>query len=263
MYLLFVLATQISLGIYEVFILILLATSAGTIGMLVYTSYLRRIKQQESLRHEQALAFERNTKNLAVKTQEDERRRIAKHIHDDIGNQLQILLIIIRNIEDRENPNHHEQVTQQINDIIESTRILSHRLYPATLEHVGLLLTLQELTEQLGLKYVCNLHVHHRYKNRSVTFEVQVYRIIQEFVSNTIKHAAATAIDIHIRDSERMLTLLLSDDGIGFDINSVAMGIGLKNIRSRVDLIKGTVKIKSRIKKGTRYIILFNKEVTT
>ncbi|MCL7986620.1 histidine kinase [Sphingobacterium sp. lm-10] len=260
MHLPFLQLAQILLDVHQVVLLLLLAISVATFATLIYSKYLKRIQQQQELRHNQELQFEKLSKRIAIKTQEAERKSIAKNLHDDIGNQLQMLLLVIHNMQDTHADDQLEKLYQNTSKIIESTRILAHRLYPANLEHFGLILTIEELMAQCAEVYTITLYMYHSYKKRSVTFEVQIYRIIQEFISNSIKHAAASHLEIHVRNSPKGLSFLLNDDGIGFDTTARA-GMGLHNMLSRTKSIGGLGKIKSSHDKGTRLILLFSNEM--
>ena len=93
------------------------------------------------------------------------------------------------------------------------------------------------------------------YQERIISFELQIYRIIQEFLSNVIKHAKASIMTIYIRGTKDSLALILSDNGIGFDIDELQKGMGLQNIDSRIKSINGSAKWKSEKSYGTRLIM--------
>jgi signal transduction histidine kinase len=129
-------------------------------------------------------------------------------------------------------------------------------LYPVNLEKFGLILTLEALISNVNESLPIQLIINHDYQKRPISFEVQIYRIIQEFLSNVIKHAKASNMLIHIRDTETSLAVILSDNGVGFDNSVLKKGMGLKNIDSRIKSINAFSKWKSEKGNGSRLIII-------
>ena len=134
--------------------------------------------------------------------------------------------------------------------------LASSKLYPVNLEKFGLILTLEALISNVNESLPIQLIVNHDYQKRPISFEVQIYRIIQEFLSNVIKHAKASNMLIHIRDTETSLAVILSDNGVGFDNSILKKGMGLKNIDSRIKSINAFSKWKSKKGNGSRLIII-------
>jgi len=128
------------------------------------------------------------------------------------------------------------------------------------LEKFGFILTIEALIANVNESLPIELLLNYTYQKRPLYFEVQIYRIIQEFLSNVIKHAKATEMLIHIRDSDTLLAIILSDNGVGFDTDLLKKGMGLNNIDSRIQSITGISKWKSKKDKGTRLIITLLKQ---
>ena len=206
--------------------------------------------------------------------QENERKRIAEALHDDVGNKLNILSLWVNNEDTWNNIKSKKIISQQVPELIEATRTISHSLYPVNLEKFGLLHTLDALMANIADSLSIQLILKYDYQPRAISFELQLYRIIQEFLSNVIKHAKATSMMIYIRDTKDVVTLILSDNGIGFirdtkdvvtlilsdngigfDIDELQKGMGLQNIDSRIKSINGICKWKSIQNKGTRLLI--------
>ena len=129
-------------------------------------------------------------------------------------------------------------------------------MYPVNLEKFGLILTLEALISNVNESLPIQLIINDDYQKRPISFEVQIYRIIQEFLSNVIKHAKASNMLIHIRDTETLLAVILSDNGVGFDNSILKKGMGLKNIDSRINSINAFSKWKSKKGNGSRLIII-------
>jgi len=222
----------------------------------VYRAFIQKIIREKSRQHQIELEHQKEISTQYISVQESERKRIAEVLHDDVGNKLNILSLWINNEDSLNNKRSREVIKQQIPALIEATRTISHSLYPVNLEKFGLILTLEALISNVNESLPIQLIVNHDYQKRPISFEVQIYRIIQEFLSNVIKHAKASNMLIHIRDTETSLAVILSDNGVGFDNSILKKGMGLKNIDSRIKSINAFSKWKSKKGNGSRLIII-------
>ena len=225
-------------------------------AFIAYSAFIQKILREKSQQYQLELAHQKEVTLQYTSVQESERKRIAELLHDDIGNKLNILSLWINNEDSLNNKRSREVIKQQIPALIEATRTISHSLYPVNLEKFGLILTLEALISNVNESLPIQLIINHDYQKRPISFEVQIYRIIQEFLSNVIKHAKASNMLIHIRDTETSLTLILSDNGVGFDNSILKKGMGLKNIDSRINSINAFSKWKSEKGNGSRLIII-------
>lgn len=257
MSLLFLFFSKIYLEIYELIILLILALFIVLFVIVLYNQYYKKIQEENDLRHQQELQFQTEVRALAIRTQEEERKRIARTLHDEIGNKLQVLKLNLISERERIDSVQFAGLNEKVELLIDSAREISHRMYPVNLEYFGLMLTLEEMRENL-VGYDLEL-VHLRpYQERPIEFEVQIYRIILEFVSNTIKHAQADKITIQIREGLESLCVLLKDNGVGFSLEK-GNGMGVSNMSNRVELLHGQSKLSSSPNKGTRFIMVFPK----
>lgn len=225
-------------------------------AFIAYSAFVQKILREKSQQYQLELSHQKEVTLQYTSVQESERKRIAELLHDDIGNKLNILSLWINNEDSLNNKRSREVIKQQIPALIEATRTISHSLYPVNLEKFGLILTLEALISNVNESLPIQLIVNHDYQKRPISFEVQIYRIIQEFLSNVIKHAKASNMLIHIRDTETSLALILSDNGVGFDNSILKKGMGLKNIDSRIKSINAFSKWKSKKGNGSRLIII-------
>lgn len=225
-------------------------------AFIAYSAFIQKILKEKSQQYQLELAHQKEVTLQYTSVQESERKRIAELLHDDIGNKLNILSLWINNEDSLNNKRSREVIKQQIPALIEATRTISHSLYPVNLEKFGLILTLEALISNVNESLHIQLIVNHDYQKRPISFEVQIYRIIQEFLSNVIKHAKASNMLIHIRDTETSLAVILSDNGVGFDNSILKKGMGLKNIDSRIKSINAFSKWKSEKGNGSRLIII-------
>lgn len=225
-------------------------------AFIAYSAFIQKILREKSQQYQLELAHQKEVTLQYTSVQESERKRIAELLHDDIGNKLNILSLWINNEDSLNNKRSREVIKQQIPALIEATRTISHSLYPVNLEKFGLILALEALISNVNESLPIQLIVNHDYQKRPISFEVQIYRIIQEFLSNVIKHAKASNMLIHIRDTETSLAVILSDNGVGFDNSILKKGMGLKNIDSRIKSINAFSKWKSKKGNGSRLIII-------
>jgi signal transduction histidine kinase len=221
---------------------------------IAYRTFIKKILREKSHQHQLELAHQKEVALQYTIVQENEQKRIAEVLHDDVGSKLNILSLWINNEDTWNNERSKEIIAQQIPVLIEATRTISHSLYPVNLEKFGLILTIEALISNVNESLPIQL-LNYNYQQRNISFELQIYRIIQEFLSNVIKHAKATNMLINIRETKNTLTFVFSDNGVGFDKNQLQNGMGLKNIDSRIQSIDARSKWKSKKDKGSRLII--------
>ncbi|MBK7668505.1 MAG: hypothetical protein IPJ32_14895 [Sphingobacteriaceae bacterium] len=225
---------------------IFLLLSLGTVVYLIYRSN----KSRQELKHQEMVA------NAAFETEQQERARIARELHDGIGQKLSVAKM--RLTQSNVNP---MEVAELVDQSINELRSLSHNLMPDDLSR-GIVVAIENLKEQINAsnnKTKVNLSISEEFKNLIFTrkTELYLYRIVQEIASNTLKYANATKLNINMDYTADYISLNLSDDGIGFNSTTQGEGdgIGLKNIRSRIEQLQGNCTQKSTINQGTSYII--------
>jgi PAS domain S-box-containing protein len=204
-----------------------------------------------------------------IEVQEGERKRIAQELHDQLGQMLQSMMMNLDKIRIKleSRPQRLEGIEDSIHDTrellsqtIEDVRTLSSDLSPPMLVDFGLVPTLRWYVDNFSQR--ANINVFLKVKDKSYRFpsevELALYRIVQEALTNVAKHSRATEVIIHL--SKRDLTAILSvrDNGIGFDpvkALSAPQGMGLFNMKERVNLLGGSFDIISRSRKGTTLTI--------
>ena len=230
---------------------------------LLYNRY--KLKQQTKLQQE--LFNEQQKRAEAVlEAEEMERQRIARDLHDGVGQLLSATKLnfnAITNDITLDNKQTEEKLHKSISmidDSIKEIRNISHNMMPATLQHFGIIKAIEEFTDRMNLAGKSNINFEYFEVDEdklNSTFKLMLYRITQEIINNTIKHADASNINIQLIGDENELVLTIEDNGTGFDVQKAMKeeGIGLKNIQLRVDYLKGILNIDSTIGKGTTTII--------
>lgn len=189
-----------------------------------------------------------------IEGQENERTRIAKELHDGI---VQDLTVLKMNLSSNDNK---ATLEPKITKITKELRELSYQMMPIALKELGLIPALEDLFErsftQRGVAFNFEAFIIEGRLDEKI--EVNIYRICQELINNTLKHANATEINVMLRKNENLLTLIFEDNGNGFDVLNVKNGIGLTSLKSRLDIIKGEIEFDSEVNKGTTAFIKIN-----
>ncbi|TYO94191.1 signal transduction histidine kinase [Elizabethkingia miricola] len=196
------------------------------------------------------------TQNI-IAAQEEERKRLAQDLHDDLGATLSTLLLHITNQHDIINNPHNERSIEITQKALADLRNISHDLLPKDFSTIGLFQTLKNRTDELNsfalIRFWLNIDGEDKQLNEIQS--VILYRIINELINNTIKHAKASQANIDLIIADENVTLIFEDNGIGFNDHNNLKGIGLKNIHSRVAFLGGQINTDYN-KQGTTVIIV-------
>lgn len=228
------------------------------ISLFAYRNYQQKRKLQEhtiaELEKEKLLSA---TQSL-LKGQEDERSRMAKDLHDGLGGllsgvKLQLGAMKGNLILSEEHGRIFNNALGKLDESISEMRRVAHNMMPEALMKLGLQQALQDYCDGLSESqpFTINGEFHSLENRMEPATEVVVYRIVQELLNNAVKHSGATTILAQVMRQENNLTITVEDNGKGFDTGAVSQGAGLKNIRSRVDYLKGQLDIQSVPGKGT------------
>jgi len=223
--------------------------------LLAYRSFIQRIIREKNAQYEAEVLHQKKLALENIKAQESERKRIAVMIHDDIGNRLNILSLWLNNLDTKGDELIKKNITTQMSSLIDSARSISHSLYPVNLEAVGLVLYIEELIANLSGRINISLTVSPKFQKKNIFIEVQLYRIIQEFTTNVLKHSEASKVRIYIKDYKDYLGVVISDNGQSFEYEEVKKGMGIKNIESRIKSMNAAHKWKNVLNEGSRLII--------
>lgn len=238
------LATYLLIVLVFVFILI------SAIIVAVRISLKKTIEAKEN---ESKLKIEYQQKLLenSILTQERERSRIAADIHDDLIGKLTAIKMI-NQLNDKSS-----KIDALLTKGIEIARGISHDLMPPLIDYTSLEELVRETIlpheNQIKIKMTINV-----IENTAISSKIKIHiiRIIQEIIVNIHKHSHANLITFHLRISPQWITMIINDNGIGFNLESVKHGLGMSNIETRIQYINGRYKLKSKDKKGTKFIFL-------
>lgn len=199
--------------------------------------------------------------------QEEERRRISRELHDGIGQMLTGLKLHSETLKDvaftnEKQKKNYEELNRLIIETIEATRTVSFNLMPSVLNDFGVTAAIRLLAEQNSKTYNLTIRTDglENIGRLSQNIEIGLYRIVQEAINNTIKHAKAKQITLSLRKKRSDIELIIADDGQGFDTKKLNQrhtqlmltGNGISNMRTRAGLLGGSLKISSSSDKGTQ-----------
>jgi signal transduction histidine kinase len=199
----------------------------------------------------------RDTLRRVVEAQELERRRLARELHDETGQALTSILLGVKAIRASVTPADAERaeadVRAQVVQALQDVRALAVELRPAALDDFGLVPALERLAETFearsGLETVVQANLNRRLPPE---IEIVLYRVVQEALTNIIKHAGAEHVSIVIRSREASVAATIDDDGRGFAVDDVrAEALGLVGMRERLALVGGSLEVESSRDGGT------------
>jgi PAS domain S-box-containing protein len=217
-------------------------------GEKAILSIFRSIEERKEL--------ERKVLSAVIKTEEKERERFAKDMHDGLGPLLSAIKLYVNELNDDETSKEEkESYIDQINDMLDqavtSTREISNNLMPRVIHEYGLIRAVEAFSEKVNKTKKLHIDFDYTGISESLDKDLQLilFRVVSELINNTMKHASAKHIKIKLAKDDEQISLAFEDDGIGFDMNEVMnnpkTGIGLKSIISRVKSVNGRVIFKS------------------
>jgi signal transduction histidine kinase len=191
-----------------------------------------------------------------VKAQEQERHRIARELHDNLGQELALVEITLDRLIEKSDPSLKPDLTDlssRVSAISGTTREISHDLYPTALEYLGLQKSLAKLCDdvQRGKELSVDLTIGNLPDRFQPSISVCLYRIAQETLHNIITHSHARNVQVELTSRHERILLLIIDDGVGFDVSHEGAGLGLVSMRERIRAIGGSIHISSFQKAGT------------
>ncbi|MCD4664151.1 MAG: PAS domain S-box protein [Bacteroidales bacterium] len=218
----------------------------------VYLSSIRDISERKQI--------ERRILKAVINTEEKERKRIAENLHDELGPFLSGIMMYVnelssKNIDPKQKQNLLSYLNEMVDTAIVNTKTISYNLMPAVLSDYGLIKAVEDFCKKINklndVKILFKSKSDFKFVDK--TNEVIIYRIIIELINNTLKHAKASNIIIHLNKYINKLHLEYIDDGIGFNLNKSLkknQGFGLNNIINRLDSINGIFSFKSKKNQG-------------
>ena len=194
--------------------------------------------------------------------QEEERKRIARELHDDLNQRMAMLANEVATLEQKPPTSARllrkqlRALGERVDQLSDDLRRAAHQLHPSALEHFGLVAAIESHCSDFLKLHPIQLKLTHRSVPESIPFEISLclYRVTQECLNNVAKHSSARKVTVTITGNEDALALSITDNGAGFDPGLLAdqSGLGIVGIRERVRLVNGIVSITSQPGHGTK-----------
>ena len=241
---------------------------ALALGVILFFHLSQRKIQRERLKAETLKTqFQRELLQQNIQTQEEERARIARELHDDVGSKLNIIHLNLHLIQ--EESRKGEPIDELLGDIqqalkssIESSRQISHELLPPTLRKFGLQAAIEDLQRLVNQSPTPQLTVEGGQLCEGLADQAQLhlFRIVQELVQNALKHAKADNLYLRFSEEGKLFRLAYEDDGVGLPEGiDLSSGLGMSNLKSRVQMLEGDWQIARGRETGTGITIAFPK----
>ena len=217
---------------------------------------LDKIRQQQ--------AFEEEISNTQIEIQEQTLKNIGQELHDNIGQLLSVANMQLSIMSSQVQETIKEQFTETkdvVKDSLREVRALSKSLNSDIIVNRGLHESVQNEVDRLNrLQLITTELISEGDKSlfNNNKDSIILFRILQEFISNTVKYASAEHLKINLEYTINSLVIHIQDDGKGFDLKTAEKGSGLLNMKSRADLIQADLKLQSKIDKGTDLKLIYN-----
>ncbi|WP_024772143.1 sensor histidine kinase [Aquimarina macrocephali] len=245
-------------------------------SIFVFLVYKNTKRKQRIAKQEREIEIQKTEKLLKeqeltaidamISGQEKERQRLANELHDNLGSTLATVKLHFQHLQhNKDNPKleHVEELYTKTNALLDEAyqkvRTIAHEKNSGVMANQGLLPAVKKLAKKVGNGDALHIEVQdygleERLDN---ALEISIFRMIQELITNAIKHAEASEIHISLTNHDSLLNIIIEDNGRGFDAKVLPQkeGMGLRNIEKRVEHLQGTFEIDSTIEKGTNIII--------
>uniref|UniRef100_UPI00404B68C9 sensor histidine kinase n=2 Tax=Flavobacterium sp. TaxID=239 RepID=UPI00404B68C9 len=236
-------------------------------GILFYVIYRQKAKQKELVLIQKQQEANQEVINLMMDQQNKieegrtlEKGRISRELHDGVLSELngiRLNLNVLYFKKDEEAINHCLGQIEHLKNLEKNIRVISHDLnQDIFFHHETFTVLLQNLAKDMQKTHNLAIEIFNESKVRwelySNEYKINVYRTIQEAIHNCVKYAEASLVTLNFEDNGNNLTWSITDDGKGFDVQKKKKGIGLKNMQSRVELMKGSLAITSNKNEGTQ-----------
>jgi two-component system, NarL family, sensor kinase len=245
----------------------LIATLVLAIGLVVMAFAVWRKNQQQkqmAALQEQKLKLRDAEIRAEIESQENERKRFARDLHDGMGQSISALKLFLQALPSNARLEDRISIVEKsetlLNDMHHEIRRIAFNLMPQTLVQHGLVTALSESVQRINAsgKITVKINSFDMPTRLPEVQEISLYRIVQEWINNVLKYAEATVIDVQLFGYETEIVITIEDNGNGFNRAALEQseGNGWKNIRSRLSLIKGTFELDTNEqRKGTTFIL--------
>lgn len=241
----------------------------GVIGMLLlavavivfFIVYQKRLFAQQDKMKGMEMAYQKDLLESSIRAQEVERKRVATDLHDGLGSLLSAIRLYVLQVSPQKPKDDDEELLTEIKSMVDTaitqTREISHNLLPTTLDRFGVIQAVEDHCKRIhksnAIDVSFNYNKEHHFNKQQ---DLALYRIIQELINNTLKHAEASRIQIQFSILPNQVKISYQDNGKGLAQDKEiqpSSGLGLKSIESRVNLLNGKMHIDPAQGKGFKF----------
>jgi signal transduction histidine kinase len=238
----------------------------GIVMVLFFYFSRKKIIQKELEKKDLEIQYQKEQIRAVIITQEEERKRIAQDLHDDISSKLNIVslnthLLATPNLSEEEVSEITENIISLTTKALDNSRKIAHGLLPPVLDKFGLHAGIEELCLEFNSSKVLVVSYENKvqFDDLDKDKHLHVFRILQELMNNSLRHGKATKIQLFFDTNKDLNRCTYTDNGIGFDKNEKKNqnGLGMKNIESRVAFINGSMTVDSAMNQGIKVVFNF------
>ena len=225
---------------------------AFAIGVFYIRKVFQFLRRLDNLRNE----TEKRVLSAIIRTEEQERQRFAKELHDGLGPLLSVVKMLLSGFDQEVNDKIKTNLKQAVDEAIVSVREISANISPHILNNFGLKDAIESFLKKLRPNENIKIHFDSNIDKLRFPYNVEVimYRVVCELINNTLRHAEATEINISLQLQDDTLYLEYTDNGMGFDVEQAEIdgGMGLNNMQYRLQSGNGNIRIESEGGRGMR-----------
>lgn len=231
-------------------------------GLTIIASVIYIVRRREK----QLRKRQQKQLRLVVNTQEQEKKHISAELHDDLGVRLSALKYFVTSLKDHLQPGNllaaetYNKSINVIDESVEDIRYMLVNLSPKTLHEYGYLTAVEDLVNKLSRLHIIFINLQQKGMEQRLPADMEtgLYRITQELINNTLKHAGAKTIQLDIEKTADLIKFQYADNGKGFDLSKNGKGYGIENIHTRVALMNGKIEWDTASGTMVTIIIPFN-----
>jgi signal transduction histidine kinase len=237
-----------------------LSVTGITLASLVSEREHAMTEREKLIREQAAMEALSSVNHRLIEAQEVERRRMARELHDDIGQRLAQLAVNISGITDTDPSappvqRRRAELEQQVSEIAADVQALSHRLHSSRLELLGITAAMRHFCAEFAAQHKVTIDVAFEDVPSEIASGVSLclFRVLQEGLHNAMKHSGVRLFEVQLRSSHGQLHLFVRDAGTGFDVADArrGRGLGLLSMEERIQMVNGQIVIESKPGRGT------------
>jgi signal transduction histidine kinase len=209
------------------------------------------------------LEFERKKYEIISQAEENEKKKIARELHDGLGQNMVLLNLLYQSVTPQsDQQNKFEEIGHLIQNCIRELKEIAYNLLPPELDH-GFLNAIDRFAHRVNsigtLDFIVDIQTDFSEEDLINIDKFNLYRIVQEFINNSIKHASAKTVKFKIEKVFNDIILCISDDGIGFDEENIRKGLGIQNVQHRIKIANIKGELKSTLGNGAELRLVINR----